>query len=80
VEVVHTAFSPSVEDILASFTILKTFLTRQQLGEGVFQLDGEFAVCSELTTVGGRMIDLPLAIGAAKILQKAKLIEDKEEI
>jgi len=66
VEVVHTAFSPSVEDILASFTILKTFLTRQQFGEGVFQLDG-------------RMIDLPLAIGAAKILQKTKMIEDKEE-
>jgi len=64
IEPIHKAFTPSTEDRREAQQLFNAFIENQILGQGAFEMKG-------------RMIDMPLALNAAKILQKASQIAAK---
>jgi len=59
-------FAPQGPELLEASEIVGGFLENEKVGTGVFQRNG-------------KLVELPIAIRHAKLLQLGKLVSDKEE-
>ena len=64
-EAIHRAFGPSYDEIMEASEIVTGFLDAAKNGVGVYSRKG-------------KMIELPIAVAHARVLQLAKLIHEKE--
>jgi len=64
IDPVQKAFSPTLEDVMEAYSILKQFKRHEETGTAVFKRNG-------------RMIDLPMVIAALRVYQRAARIELK---
>src|SRR5690348_4790968 len=69
IPIVNDAFLPTEDEVFEAYKIVKMYLSHIKYGEGAFQLDGTHLQDS-LEFLSGKMVDLPIAMRAAKVLQK----------